>query len=41
MTELDEVAQAIVEIKKKAKKSWEALGVSATELEQVLKLAGK
>lgn len=35
------VAQAIVEIKKKAKKSWEALGVSATELEQVLKLAGK
>lgn len=35
------VAQAIVEIKKKAKKSWEALGVSATELEQVLKLVGK
>lgn len=35
------VAQAIVEIKKKAKKSWEALGVSATELEKVLKLAGK
>lgn len=34
-------AEAILLIKKQAKKSWEALGVTADELEKVTKLAGK
>ena len=35
------VAQAIVTIKKQAKKSWEALGVSSVEQDQILKLVNK
>lgn len=34
-------AEAILLIKKQAKKSWDALGVTADELEKVTKLAGK
>ena len=32
------VAKAILEMKKKAKKSWETLGVSATQVEEILNL---
>lgn len=34
-------AQAALSLKKKAKKSWEALGVSANDVDHILKLAGK
>lgn len=35
------VAKAILDLKKKSKKSWSILGVTDTEAEQILKLAGK
>lgn len=35
------VAKAVLELKKKAKKSWEVLGVTPEQAEQITKLAGK
>ena len=35
------IAAAILDLKKKSKKSWSILGVTDTEAEQILKLAGK